>query len=57
MKFILLTSILIKLISCATEDETCYRVKCDKLPNRCSEKSDLEFNIILSDQCGKIDRA
>ena len=42
---------LIAMMALAQDSEVCYRVTCEKLPNKCSEKSDLDFTIKLSDQC------
>jgi hypothetical protein len=39
------------LLSLVRAEEECYKVTCETLQGKCSEKSDLESKILLSDDC------
>lgn len=32
-------------------DDYCYTVNCESLPNKCAEKNELDYTILISDQC------
>ncbi len=45
---------LVKFTFGKTTTTNCYSVSCDSLEGQCSDKSDLEYKITLSDNCCKL---
>lgn len=49
--FAILAGLSVALESIPTYGGSCYKISCDELPTKCSEKSNLETTITLSNQC------